>query len=146
MKKLLSFLIILPIAAVNAAPIEPYDGAGTYININVGYATLQNLPNGSFSFNTNAGYNFNRAFALEGGWTNLTSSQYSATAYDNFYNAAVKGTLPLSDVFSLFGRLGGGINTTNFSGTSNCLCSSQDNVNFAWLAGIGGSFVLSTPL
>ena len=78
----------------------------------------------------------------------MTSSQFGATAYDNFVDVAVKGTLPLSNVFSLFGRLGVGINYTNFNGTatgagSSCLCSSQSTNNFAGLAGIGGSFALS---
>ncbi|MDD3266613.1 MAG: outer membrane beta-barrel protein [Burkholderiales bacterium] len=138
---LLCLLGVLTISLANADSAN-----GAYINANAGYGSLQNLPTGSFALGINAGYNFNRAFALEAGWTNLSSNQYGVTSYDNYYDVAVKGTLPLSDIFSLYGRLGGGINTTGFSGTAsvpnNCaLCTSGSN--YAWLAGLGASFALS---
>ncbi len=142
--------IMLSGLMVSALAVQPQaeNTSGAYINANAGIGILQYLPTGSFVFSANAGYNFNRAFAVEGGWTNLASSQFGATAYDNFVDVAVKGTLPLSNVFSLYGRLGVGINYTSFNGTasgagSNCLCSSQGANNFAGLAGIGASFALS---
>lgn len=146
-------LILTLLVAVDSAfaielNAEPYNGSGAYVNVNAGLGTLQNLPTNSTSFAVNAGYNFNRGFALEAGWTGLFSSQYGATAYNNFADVAVKGTLPLSDLFSLYVRLGGGLNNTGFSGTaigsgSNCLCNDSGGNNFAWLGGLGGSFALS---
>lgn len=105
-------------------------GNGAYINANAGFGTMQYLPTGSFAATLNAGYAFDRAFAIEGGYAWLPSSQYGASQYNNIFDVAAKGTLPLSKVFSLYGRLGAGVNFQSFSGTTNigipasyCQCS-----------------------
>lgn len=122
--------------------------SGAYINANAGFGTLQYLPTGSFAATLNAGYAFNRSFGLEGGYAWLPSSQYGASQYNNIFDVAAKGTLPLSKVFSLYGRLGAGVNYQSFSGTTNpgtpsSYCQNSTLTNFVGLAGVGGSFALS---
>lgn len=97
--------------------------------------------------NFNAGYNFNRAFALEGGYNIFTSSQYgSANTVTNIFDVAAKGTIPLSNLFSLYGRLGVGFGHDSWSGnaTSNCgICSATNNNYALGLVGVGASFALN---
>lgn len=147
MKKLLIALsLVLGSSLVFADATQSSDGSGTYINLNTGVATMQGLPTGSWTGNLNVGYNFNRAFALEGGYNLFANQQVGATTTTNIFDVAAKGTLPLSDVFSLYGRLGVGLGINGWSGqssTSNCeLCQSNDSTYMLGLAGIGGSFAL----
>jgi OOP family OmpA-OmpF porin len=119
-----------------------------YINLNTGVAKIYNLPTGSWAGSLNAGYNFNSSFALEGGYNILASSQYGATATSSIFDVAAKGTLPLSEVFSLYGRAGLGYGIDGWSGTASgtpsWLCAGQYNANYATaLVGVGGSFALS---
>ena len=119
-----------------------------YINVNTGWASIHNLPTGSWAGSLNAGYNVNPYFALEGGYNILASSQFGATATSNIFDVAAKGTLPLSDVFSLYGRAGIGYGIDGWSGTAtgspSWLCAGQYNSNYATgLVGLGGSFALS---
>jgi len=120
-----------------------------YINVNTGWASLHNLPTGSWVGSVNAGYNFNQALAIEIGDTLLPSSQFGATVTENVVDVAVKGTLPLSEMFSLYGRLGLGVGTNSWSGTvattgSCILCTNgQSSTYGVGLAGVGASFKLS---
>lgn len=121
-----------------------------YINLNTGVAKLYNLPTGSWVGTINAGYNFNQALAIEVGDSILPSSQFgSTTVTENVFDVAVKGTLTLSRIFSLYGRLGVGLGTNNWSGsapiTDNCILCSHglSNTYGIGLAGIGASFKLS---
>jgi hypothetical protein len=150
MKRLLLTLLLIPTALVLADESSSSTSAqsAVYINFNSGFATLANLPTGSWAGSVNAGYNFNRAFALEGGYNVLASSQFGATVTSNIFDVAVKGTLPLSDVFSLYGRAGVGYGIDGWSGTASgtpsWLCAGQYNANYATgLVGLGGSFALS---
>lgn len=122
------------------------DSSGAYVNLNTGFATMQSLPTGSWTGNVNVGYNFNDSFALEGGYSLFANQQFGATTTTNIFDVAAKGTLPLSDIFSLYGRLGIGLGINGWSGqsgTGNCaLCQSNDNTYMLGLAGIGGSFAL----
>lgn len=131
----------VPAAADTLSPV--------YINLNTGFATLANLPTGSWAGALNVGYNFNHALALEVGYNLLPSSQFGTTTVtENVFDVAVKGTLPLTEMFSLYGRLGVGIGNNNWSGTApagNCvLCTSGLSSTYGvGLAGIGASFKLS---
>lgn len=119
-----------------------------YINLNTGIAKVYNLPTGSWAGSINAGYNFNSGFAVEGGYNLLASSQFGATTTSNIFDVAVKGTLPFSEVFSIYGRAGIGVGTDGWngtaSGTPSWLCNNQYNATYGTgLFGIGGSFKLS---
>lgn len=153
MKKL--FLLLLSAVAINSyadstATATNETVSPAYINLNTGIAKLYNLPTGSWVGAINAGYNFNDTFAVELGYNLLPSSQFgSTTVTENVFDVAVKGTLPLSEMFSLYGRLGLGVGTNGWSGAmvnaSNCiLCNNNlSNTYGVGLAGIGASFKLS---
>ena len=152
MKKLLLALVLVSATGVAFADssdiAQPNDGSTAYINVNTGWASIHNLPTGSWAGAVNAGYNVNPYFALEGGYNVLASSQFGATATSNIFDIAAKGTLPLSDVFSLYGRAGIGYGIDGWSGTAtgapSWLCAGQYNANYATgLVGLGGSFALS---
>lgn len=146
MKKIQILLALLGLIGLSQA--DELTGSGAYINLNAGYGSLQYLPTGSLATTLNAGYAFDRGFALEGGYAWLPSSQYGASQYNNIFDVAAKGTIPLSSVFSLYGRLGAGVNFQSFSGTTNVgtpysYCQNNSLSNFVGLAGVGGSFALS---
>lgn len=67
-KLILSLAFVGAFLNVNADNTQPYDGSTAYININTGIAKLYNMPTGEWIGNMNAGYNFNRGIALEGGY------------------------------------------------------------------------------
>jgi hypothetical protein len=144
MKKLLLSLLIGGIGtAIAVTPVS-----AVYVNVNTGIASLSSLPTGSWVGALNAGYNFNHALAVEVGYNLMPSSQFGTSVTSNAFDVAVKGTLPLSEMFSLYGRLGVGIGMNNWSGTApagNCiLCQSGQSSTYALaLAGIGASFKLS---
>ena len=151
-KLLLSLLAGMAVSAYadNAPATTVADTASpAYINVNTGIAKLYNLPTGSWAGAINAGYNFNQALAIEVGYNLLPSSQFGTTVTENVFDVAVKGTVPLTEMFSLYGRLGVGIGTNNWSGTApttgNCiLCASSLSSTYGvGLAGIGASFKLS---
>lgn len=141
---------VVPVAAapIKAPVNEPYDGSGVYVNINAGYGSQQFLPNGTFAGSFNAGYNFNRAFALEGGAALLAGQQYNAAdTAQMIFDMAIKGTIPLSDVFSLYGRLGAGFSTYTYNGAQNSgpswFANSSGVINsMVGLGSVGGSFKL----
>ena len=110
-------MLLLTLASTVMAD-EAQSAAGAYINVNAGFATQQSLPTGSVAVTANAGYNFNRGLALEGGYALLPSSQFGASTFNNLFDVAVKGTVPLGEVFSLYGRLGAGLNYFTWSVSS----------------------------
>jgi OmpA-OmpF porin, OOP family len=116
-----------------------------YVNFNAGWGYQNALPSGSFAGTLNAGYNFNQYFAVEGGYALLDGNNFNTTETNNIFDVAAKGTLPLSRVFSLYGRLGVGLAYNTWSGTAVGSPDSYCNqgASFVWLAGVGGSFKLS---
>ncbi len=143
MKKILLALLATTATISFADEITPM-----YVNVNTGIAKLYNMPTGSWVGSANVGYNFNKAFALEAGYTNISGSQYGATSYTNILDVAAKGTLPLSNLFSLYGRAGIGYGNNSWSGTTNTpnctLCNNSLDANYATaLVGIGASFALT---
>lgn len=151
MKKILGLLLSITLASVFAdSTTDTTAGEATalpvYINLNTGIAKLYNMPTGEWIGNINAGYNFNPYFALEGGYNLIAGSEYGATTTTNIIDVAAKGTLPFSDVFSLYGRAGLGYGMNGWSGTVNysptcSLCDTGVNSNYGLaLVGLGVSF------
>lgn len=100
---------------------------------------------------------FNKYVGLEGGFTYSPGSSTtwnngwgsSASSSSDYYmlDAAVKGVLPLTEQFSLFGKLGIANNTYTWSGSAcdgnNCANSSSSWSNTGLLIGAGAAFNLS---
>lgn len=145
-----TLFLIVAISSASAFANISTDTSPAYVNINTGVAKVYNLPTGSWIGNINAGYNINRSFALEAGYNILASSQFGANMTTNIVDVAAKGTIPFSDLFSLYGRAGIGYGDNSWSGTtnttgSNCiLCNNNLSSNYGLaLVGLGGSFSLS---
>lgn len=87
------------------------DSNGYYINLNSGRGNFtQSALNSGFAWSLNGGYQFNNYLAVDGGYTGIYTSQYNngITLGGNLFDVAVKGILPLSNLFGLYGRIGGG--------------------------------------
>lgn len=135
------------VAATNDADLSSSSANNpVYINVNAGWGYQNAVPSGSVAGTLNAGYNFNPYFAVEGGYALLWGNNYNTTSSNNIFDVAAKGTLPLSSIFSLYGRLGAAVDYNSFSGTSNsgtpCSYCNQ-GASLMWLAGAGMSFKLS---
>lgn len=147
MKKLLFTLVVTLNINCYAEPLYTYEmpsnRSGAYVNLNLG---LLNSPNGgnytfqdngynlssytddSLLYNLNAGYQFNRYFALEGGASFSQIAYSGITACDGIpcgmaaptgnytaFDIAAKGFVPLLDALTLYGKLGYSINMYGFS-------------------------------
>ena len=55
-------MVVVSVYADEATTTNP-----VYINLNTGFATMSNLPTGSWAGALNVGYNFNEALAIEVG-------------------------------------------------------------------------------
>ena len=113
--------------------ISDYCIAEAYINFDTGIATMSKLPNPGLSNSINSGYSFYKGFAVEGGYNSIISPQFgTATVYSNLFDAAAKGTIPLSSVFQMYGRLGLGVGVNGWTGTAtdNCTLCTNNNSTF----------------
>ncbi len=152
MKKLLALLLVSNSMIVmaddyyNSDVYQPYNGAGAYMNFNAGLGTMQNAPTGSFAGIINAGYNFNRALALEGGVSFLPSEQYGQFMKYSLFDVAVKGTFPVASRWALYGRLGLATSNSSWNGDSSSP-GIYSNGGSAWdyggLAGLGISLAIT---
>lgn len=119
--------------------------SNVYFDLGAGASTINNLPTGAATVNMNWGYNFNRGLALEAGWAGMPSEQWGKLDNYNIYDIAVKGTIPLTKTFDLYGRLGVGAAYSSWSGS--CGDPAYYSPGSAWsmvgVAGIGAAFNLS---
>ena len=101
MKKLLAtFLISSATAAFST-------GTDLYVGISGGAAWNNQLTPG-LAFRGNGGYNFNQYVAFELGMLGVASNNAGPNQSKLLYfDASVKGTLPLGDLFSAFLQFGG---------------------------------------
>jgi len=115
MKKLLALAL-----AVNAGLALARDNSyPVYINANLGTSTALSPKNNqdikafnsnfnysnSLALGANAGYNFNRFFGIEGGLTHVWVNNYINDTM-GILDVAVKGSIPLGKIFSIYGRAG----------------------------------------
>lgn len=133
MKKILGIFLM----SVLAAGAEAYETQPMYLNVNTGISTGYSFTNNSwnnsgqpsgsstnnYSLGANLGYNFNQYFATEIGYNHLwlAASPSNSNGQVGVEDIGVKGTIPLGDVFALYGRAGvagyqnvGGANGGNF--------------------------------
>jgi OOP family OmpA-OmpF porin len=117
------------------------------------------LDDSDTAFKLHAGYQFNRNFALEGGYLNLGKANYSARFTGGTASAELKtdgwslsavGILPLNEQFSLFGKLGAAYNTVkvNIAATGpggNAAVSDKDS-DVGAVYGLGASYNLTKQI
>ena len=143
--------------------------SGVYLGLDLGLATSQSVLQLNSNVNSpvsigqssqgglglTAGYDFTKNIATEIGYLYISPSASSASISDSFgfaslsvsssnqyLTANVKGTLPLNDKFSLFGKFGMGANfaSVNMSGNSSLGSlsdHSSNSTNLAFLLGTG---------
>lgn len=118
MKKVLGIFLISTLAA----GAEAYELQPVYLNVNTGistgYSFTNNVGNNSgqpsgastnnYSLGANIGYNFNQYFATEAGYNHLwlAANPTNSSGQVGIEDVAVKGTLPLGEIFALYGRIG----------------------------------------
>ena len=118
MKRIIGIILI----AVSTLAIgdEAYEVQPLYVNINTGVATgysfTNNTNNGqssgastnNYSLGANLGYNINRYLATEVGYNHLwlASNSANSSGQVGIEDVAVKGTITLGNIFSLYGRAG----------------------------------------
>ncbi len=117
MKKLLLLMLGVSFNSIAAPADIEYDYSGAYFNLGAGWGVISNLPTGTFAGSAAVGYNFNRYFALEAAWAGLPSQQWGNLANYNLYTMNLKGILPVTDMWSFYGKAGTGAGYSSWSGT-----------------------------
>lgn len=113
--------------------------SGVYINLNAGgggQLSYKNISNGLAS-SINVGYNFNHYLAVDAGINNISGVGFFGINSSNIYSLATKGSLPIGDIFYLYGRLGLGYENYSYSSLWNN--TSEYNGAVALIAA-GGAF------
>jgi len=147
MKKLLAF-ILCAVVYVSHADMNDVSDNHVYFDFNAGAMNSLSVDtNTSYAGNINAGYMFNNYFGIEGGVIYSPVGILGPAAANNVMNyysldAAVKGVIPLSSVFALYGKVGLTqnvfvINSKNVSGMD----STTDSIG--GIIGAGAQFNLS---
>lgn len=82
------------------------DGSGLYVGAGVGMGwNNQSFP--TTTFRLDGGYDFDQFWAFEIGTTGLTQSGGPYNQNVQLYDASIKGTLPINQMFDIFGQVGG---------------------------------------
>lgn len=128
--------------------IMPSVNANAYLNINAGVGTQQFLDqNATFATTINAGYTFNPYFALDGGYAMLVGTQYNGVQGNNvFMNVAAKGILRPSRDLNVYGRIGGGVGSMNWTNNTNNNNSCNNEISAVALIGFGLGYSITQNL
>lgn len=122
------------------------DGSGAYINIDSGISFLSNSLGNEWNNSLSVGYNFNRGLGVEAGY-NLMSEMGSGTGLTtNIFDLAVKGNIPMGEIFSLYGKTGIAYSLTSWTnscGNSTNFCVDKSPNSTMWLLAVGTSFNLN---
>lgn len=139
-------LVVLTSVLATTAFADEYNNDGWYFDLGAGASKTENLPTGAANINVNVGYEFTKGLGLEVGWIGMPSQQYGSFDNYNVYDLALKGSIPMGDTFSLYGRLGVGAGYSSWSGTP-ASPSPQHIEGNSWntvgVAGVGVAFKVS---
>lgn len=152
--------------ASSAAFAEPYIGAAGGIGFTnatdkieqqTGYSYVSSKDSGNPAVSIYAGYAFSREMAVEAGYTDfgkytIKGSYNGFLAEDSIkaqvFSASVVGSLPLSSVFALEGRVGLGVMNQKYHCVRFCNpnMSDADDTSTVALVGVGAHWDLSRNL
>ena len=155
MKKILFAVIATSAALSGVAQAE--DGAGAYIGAGVTASRYKfDVPGAVSSDNSSgtkaagkvfAGYDFNKMWAVEGGYTDFGSKNYnygngSVSTDSHSLYVAGKATLPVNEQVSVYGKLGVVENHDSISGTGTSAGLSGDNKTGLY-ASVGAQYAIN---
>ncbi len=178
---LASIFAAAPFAGAQTPGIAVRD-SGPYLGGGIGRSQIR-FENGSFAANTPlvgesrdrhdtawsafAGYNFDRRWGVEGGYTDFGNFNYNYTGAGALagsvgradYQArswwlAGKGTFPINDKFEVFGKLGLAANRAEVNGSANSAGLNavlgtpfdRDRTHAGLLAGLGAEYRLNRQM
>lgn len=136
---------ILLVLAIAGANVTAYADGPVYIDAGIGLNTSWS----SLAYNANLGVLVNKYLGVEGGLTYSSgyTYNYSGLTYNSdyfMYDVAVKGILPLTQEFALYGKLGAGFNNySSWNGCNGCGGPSYSGTNTGLLYGAGAKLTLS---
>ena len=113
-------LILMFLSGITIKSIASTDDKGVYIGGQLGYSdsdfgNIYNSRNGGIGGRVYLGYQFNKYFALEGGYTRFADQKmriYSDIGHESLslhpesLDLSLKGILPLNDKISLYAKAG----------------------------------------
>lgn len=113
--------------------------SGWYIGGNLGQSDIDRLGEGDTSFKILGGYQINRNFAAELGYTDFGSASSGGTTVEGTAIELVGvGSLPLSDKFAVFGKLGFAM--TDGEASALGVTASDDSVELTYGIGVKYNF------
>lgn len=130
MKRLLTVLL----AATTGLAFA--DGNNLYVGVDAG-AAWNNAASPATSFRLDGGYDWNDFWAFEIGTTGITQSGGVPNQSMQYYDASIKGTLPLGDTFNVFAQLGGAYGSPGEIGSNNPVGVSARQAGWNFLTGVG---------
>ena len=145
MRKTLAFLSILMAGQALAGADSPH-----YLNASIGAANFAELPSSGSGGLINVGFWVNSSWAVEGGYSYFSSTQYGADVHNSIVDIAARKTFLQQDNFALYGRLGLGYEVDGWSGIAegapSCLCRDYSEKHAVVVAGLGATYALNDTL
>ncbi|MDC8757737.1 porin family protein [Janthinobacterium fluminis] len=159
MKKIF-FAVIASVAALSSISIAHAEGAYVGAGVTTGRYKFD-VPNVSSGGDRSsykvggklfAGYEFDKTWAVEGGFANFGSKSYSYVqngvngkidAKTRGYYIAGKATMPINEQFGVFGKLGVARNRDSISGTGAASGLSKTDNKTGLYASVGAQYALN---
>lgn len=130
MKRLLTVLLAA------ATGLAFADGNNLYVGVDAG-AGWNDVASPATSFRLDGGYNWNDYWAFEIGTTGITQSGGTPNQSMQYYDASIKGTLPLGDTLGLFAQVGGAYGSPGQIGSAYNGNVSATQAGWNFLTGVG---------
>lgn len=138
---LISVCVLSTLVITSTTAFADNIDSGAYINLNAGVGGQLSSENisGGLASSINVGYNFNHYLAMDVGFNSIGGLGLSGISNSKIYALSAKGSLPLGDVFYLYGRLGLGYENSSYTNIWNN--TSEYNTTVTLIAA-GASFQL----
>jgi opacity protein-like surface antigen len=154
MKKLIFAAVLTGMTAMTAAQAQsnPYIGVGVAAadhDLKIGAAGSTTSDGWKASGKIFGGVDINQTFGVEAGYTDVRKADHTytiggvtnrATSEGNRSYIAAKGTLPVNDAFSVYGKLGAGYSKVKLSSAT--LGNTSDSKTEVY-AGLGAQYKIS---
>lgn len=102
-----------------------------YLGISSG-ASWNDIAYPAAAFRFDGGYKFNEYFAFEVGSTGITQAGTTPNRGMRYYDASLKMTLPMMDLFNLFAQVGGAYGTPGVDATGGTYVINPESNKAGW--------------